>query len=150
MKYASPITFCLSLFIALSPEAQELESDEAAINRVDAEMVTALNTRDVGRWLSHFVDDAEMWPPCAPRIVGKDEIRHEIELYLASPTFVVAHHIEKVVVAKSADLAYVTYTYEMGDPVTEAGKDVTLYRRDNDGAWKVAIDMWNTDAPPCG
>ena len=65
------------------------------------------------------------------------------------PTFAVAHHIETVVVANSGDLAYVTYSYEMGNPVAERGKDLTVYRKDGDGAWKVAIDMWSTDTAPC-
>ena len=82
-------------------------------------------------------------------MVGKEAIREYIRGYVTLPTFAVAHHIETVVVANSGDLAYATYSYEMGNPVAERGKDLTVYRKDDDGVWKVAIDMWSTDAAPC-
>ena len=53
--------------------------------------------------------------------------------------------LESVVVAQSGDLAYVTYTYEMGNPVAERGKDVSIYRKEPDGSWKLIIDMWSPD-----
>lgn len=140
---------CALLLCAGFLQANEFDSDENAIRRVDADMVAALNARDVDRWLSNFGDDSAMWPHCAPRVVGKEAIRQYIGGYVKLPTIAVAHHIETVVVANSGDLAYLTYNYEMGDPVAERGKDLTLYRKDSDGSWKVVIDMWSTDAPPC-
>ena len=123
--------------------------DEHVLRRADAELVSALNARDVDRWLTYFADDAAMWPHCEERVIGKDALRNYIQQYVSLPTFKVVHHIETVAVANSGDLAYMTYTYEMGDPVVERGKDLTIYRKVDDGSWKVVIDMWSTDAPPC-
>jgi uncharacterized protein (TIGR02246 family) len=140
---------CALLVSSPSLNAKEHSSDENAIRSVDTDMVAALNARDVDRWLSHFAEEGAMWPQCEPRVVGKEAIREYIQAYVTLPTFAVAHHIESVVVADSGDLAYVTYTYEMGEPVAERGKDLTVYRKVGNGSWKVAIDMWNTNAPPC-
>ena len=140
---------CALFLSAQSLQAKEFSSDENAIRGVDANMVAALNARDVDRWLSNFADDGAMWPHCAPRVVGKEAIRQYIGGYVTLPTFAVAHYLETVVVANSGDLAYVTYTYEMGNPVAETGKDLTVYRKDGDGSWKVVIDMWSTDSAPC-
>ena len=126
--------------------AEDRSADERAIRKVDSEMVAALNVRDVDQWLSHFADDARMLPPGEPPVIGKDAIRKLIEGYLALPTFAVAHHLESVVVATSGDLAYDTYSYEMGKPVVESGKDVSLYRKGPDGSWKLIIDMWSENS----
>ena len=66
------------LLAAWSLQAKEYSSDETAIRGVDADMVAALNDRDVDRWLSNFSDDGAMWPHCAPRVVGKEAIREYI------------------------------------------------------------------------
>lgn len=129
--------------------AQDTTNEVDRVRQADEELVESITDRDIERWLGFFADDGAMWPPCGPRIIGKDAIRATYEGYFADPTFAVAHHIEDIVVARSGELAYVTYTYEMGNPVFERGKDVTLYRKETDGAWKIVIDMWSTDAPPC-
>ena len=121
-------------------------SDEQGIRNVDADMVAALNARDVDRWLSHLADDAEMWPPEAERVAGKQTIRDMISGFISSPTYAVTHDIESVVVAESGDIAWVTYSYTMGNPVFTSGKDLTVYRKD-DGEWKMVIDMWSPNEP---
>jgi ketosteroid isomerase-like protein len=54
-------------------------------------------------------------------------------------------------VAASGDLGYSRGTYRFrytanGQPAEEAGKYVVVWKKWN-GAWKVAVDVWNTDAP---
>ena len=34
-------------------------------------------------------------------------------------------------------------TPEEGDPVTEAGKHIIVYRRAEDGAWRILWEIWN-------
>ena len=53
--------------------------DEHVLRRADAELVSALNARDVDRWLAYFADDAAMWPHCEERVIGKDAVAREIE-----------------------------------------------------------------------
>ena len=127
--------------------AEDMAADAVAIRKVDAEMVAALNARDVDRWLTFFASDAKMLPPCAPAVVGKEAIRKMIAEYLAPPSFAVAHHLESVVVSKGGDLAYVSYSYALGKPVTETGKDISLYRKESNGSWKLIIDMWSENQP---
>lgn len=141
--------FCTLLLAAAFAVAAQGESDVEQIRRADAEMVAALHAGDVDRWLSYFADDGAMWPHCEPRVVGKDAVREYIQGFLTMPTFAVVHNIESIVVGSGGDLAYVTYTYQMGDPVVEEGKDLTIYRKNSAGEWKLVIDMWSTDAAPC-
>lgn len=129
-------------------------SEQDAIRAVDAELVAALNARDIDRWLRCFSADAKMMPPGAPPVSGKDAIRKFIAELLTIPSFHVVHHLQSVEVARSADLAWVSYSYELtirdasGAPVIDRGKDVTVYRKASDGAWQVVVDMWSENEPP--
>ena len=37
----------------------------------------------------------------------------------------------------------------LGNPVTNHGKGVTVWRKESDGSWKNVVDIWN-EAPPPG
>lgn len=58
-------------------------------------------------------------------------------------------------VSTAGDLAFLKgiYTVQYTDPhskklVVEKGKYVTVYQKQQDGAWKVAINCDSSDAPP--
>jgi ketosteroid isomerase-like protein len=48
----------------------------------------------------------------------------------------------------------VSYSYALtirdanGVPFVDKGKDVTVYRKADDGAWQVVVDMWSENVPP--
>ena len=61
--------------------------------------------------------------------------------------------MEGVMVSKGGDLAYVRYSYDLtfkgptGSPVTEKGKDISIYEKAADGSWRLAVDMWSENQP---
>jgi ketosteroid isomerase-like protein len=60
----------------------------------------------------------------------------------------------KVEVAQSGDLGYTYGTYQLtmndpaGNPVTDRGKYITVWKKQADGSWKSVADMFNSDLPP--
>ncbi|MFQ5962049.1 MAG: YybH family protein, partial [Candidatus Methylomirabilales bacterium] len=52
------------------------------------------------------------------------------------------------------DLAYEMGAYtltiqpEGGQAQTDTGKYVVVWTRQADGSWKLAVDIWNSNAPP--
>jgi len=128
-------------------------ADQAAISAIDSQMVAALNARDLETWLGFLTDDAKMMPPNAPTVEGKDAIRQLLEGLLTIPSFTVAHHPGTIVVSRGGDLAYVSYAYELtvidsqGTPLTEKGKDISVFSKQPDGSWKLVVDMWSPDQP---
>ena len=93
-------------------------------------------------------------PPNAPTVEGKDAIRQFLGGFIAIPSFTVSHHPDTIVVSSGGDLAYLSYAYELtvrdsqGTPVIEKGKDVSVFRKQPDGAWKLVVDIWSPNQPP--
>jgi ketosteroid isomerase-like protein len=54
-------------------------------------------------------------------------------------------------VSKSGDMAYVlarnqiTMNDSLGKPITQYNKAVSIWRKQADGSWKDAVDVWNAD-----
>ena len=97
-------------------------------------------------------NDASVFPPGSPALVGKDAIRAYIAQSLQMPGFRISWKTNEVTVAESGDLAYgvgtnrVSFSGPDGKPVTVEGKAVTIWRKDSAGAWKCVVDIWN-DVP---
>jgi uncharacterized protein (TIGR02246 family) len=126
----------------------------AEILKIDAEWSRAAQSRDLERIVSYWAEDAVVYPPGAPALVGKPAIREYVGKSLQIPGFSISWKTDQVVVSKSGDLAYgagtnrVTFAGPDGKTTTVEGKAVTLWRREKDGSWKCVVDIWNDLAPP--
>ncbi|MFZ1098787.1 MAG: DUF4440 domain-containing protein [Steroidobacteraceae bacterium] len=124
--------------------------EEAAIRAADALWLAAARSHDLERTVSHWSDDVYMMPPGGPPIVGKEALRHYVAGAFAIPDFSINWVTDHVWVAKSGDLAYAvgTDTIRMsspeGKPLVEHNKAVAVWRKEPDGSWKCAVDIWNT------
>jgi ketosteroid isomerase-like protein len=69
----------------------------------------------------------------------------------ATPGFLINWQPNKVRVGKSAEMAWVSGTYEVtsndasGKPINDRGKYLEVWQKQTDGNWKCAADMWNSD-----
>ena len=128
-------------------------SDAASqILQLDAEWSRAAQGRDVEKVLSFWAEDAIVYPPGSPPVIGKPAIREYVAKSLQMPGFTISWKTANVVVSRGVDLAYATGTNRVtfsgldGKQVTVEGKAVTVWRRERDGVWKCVIDIWN-DVP---
>ena len=128
--------------------------DEAAIRKADSTWSTVAEARNVDGHLSYFTDDAIVMAPNEPMRVGRDSIRVMMTQMFSSPGFAIKWQVTKVEVAGSGDLGYSIGTYEAamadakGTAVSDHGKYTTVWKKQADGSWKVAVDMFNSDVPP--
>ena len=103
--------------------------------------------------LAFYADDAIVMDPNSPMATTKKSIRKAWTDGLALPGFSMKWDEVKAVVAHSGDIGYTYGTYEMtmndakGKPVTDHGKYATIWKKQADGKWKVAVDIGNTDMP---
>ena len=126
---------------------------KSEILRLDAEWSRTAATGDVERILSYWTDDATVFPPGAPALVGKAAIREYVTQSFRLPGFAISWRTTELVVSASGELAYgiganrVSFTGPDGAPVVAEGKAVTVWRRDAMGGWKCVIDIWNDVRP---
>ena len=126
-------------------------SDEAAIRASDADFAKAAAAKDVDRCASLYMNDAVIFSPGAPAVIGKDNIHKFFEQMVAGPSLQFAFSNVTVDVARSGDLAedrgsvQVTTGDKRGKPVTQTSEYVLVWKKQPDGSWKVAADTSATD-----
>jgi uncharacterized protein (TIGR02246 family) len=126
------------------------EADIKKIDDVTQAAVSAALAKDFATWAALFLDDAVVNPPNEPAVKGRAAIRAWLEKFPPITEFKLNN--EKV--EGREDLAYVLGTYTMTitppgapGPVKDSGKFVTVVRRQPDGRWLCAVDMFSSDLP---
>ena len=104
---------------------------------------------EIDRYLAVLTDDAVFMPPNSAPKTGA-ELRSWLRAFLAD------YRVEWLEFASTetvlaADVAFHSYTYmwrlhprKGGTPVSGRGKGVHLLRRQANGAWKIAREIWNS------
>jgi uncharacterized protein (TIGR02246 family) len=131
-------------------------ADERAVREADAGWSKASAAKDVEAYVGFLAEDVLVLPPNAPMLTGKESMRKGISEGWATPGFALSWQASKAEASRSGDLAYTVGTYQFtvnnpkGKPVTDRGKYVTVWKKQPDGKWKVAADIYNSDLPAPG
>jgi len=133
----------------------DLEAIRAEIFRLDREWATTASLgKDLERVLSFWSEDAQVFPPGAPAVVGKAAIRAYVGATFGKPDFSVWWETSGVTVSPSGDFAYAvgrnrfTFPGPDGKPMAAHGKVVTIWHNDPLLGWRCVIDIWNDDPAP--
>jgi len=131
----------------------DLTSEKIRLLQRDAEWAAAASEgRDIEFILSFWTDDAIVIPPGLPNVIGKAALRQYVEASMQIPGFGITWTSDEVTFSPDGQLAYifsrnaVTMNAPDGAPATTEGRAVTIWRRESDGEWRCAVDIWN--APP--
>lgn len=134
-----------------SPAAVGLTAtDEAAVREaLDIEMKSA-NAADAAAWASIYTEDAIVLRPHANSLEG----REAIQKWLGTLPPISNAKGEVREVFGYGDLAYSRGSYSMTftipgvpRPIEEQGKFVQIFRKQSDGSWKMAREIYNSDLP---
>lgn len=104
---------------------------------------------DVEAILSYWTDDAVVLPPGQPAIRGKAALREYVGASLRIPGFSINWKSTEATLSPDGSLAYlsgenrVTMQGPDGSPMTIVGRAVTVWRKEPDGQWRCAVDIWN-------
>jgi uncharacterized protein (TIGR02246 family) len=108
--------------------------------------------QEVDRILAFWTDDALVYAPGMHVLKGKAALRAYVEGALAMPGFHITWSTSEARLSPDGQLAYLLSTNEVTVPgpdrrlVTTRGRAVTVWRREADGEWRCALDIWN-DGP---
>ena len=144
------MTMVLALLGGLAWKAQSKPQSNGAetLNKLEADFQKATAERGLDGFMSYFADDASDLPNGGPVVTGKDNIRKELEPW--TPDVHLTWTPVHADMAASGDLGYTfgTYVYTAnnkdGKPVSHYGKYATVWKKQKDGIWKVAMDMGNS------
>jgi len=134
----------------------DVEAEEAAIRAAEDEALKIAQAKDAERWASVYADDARVFPPNALLVTGKEAIRKLFAELFASPGFEIDWEVTRVEVSRAGDLGYVVGTHKVtvndaeGNPVTDRGKWIAIWKKQADGTWKCIEDIWSSDLPAGG
>ena len=135
--------------------AVSLENEKARLLQRDSEWARLASVGvDVEAMISYWTDDAVVLPPGLPAVVGKAALREYVRACLRIPGFKITWTSTEVRLSPDGELAYmfsqnaVTMNSADGEPATTRGRAVTIWRRDPDGVWRCAVDVWNAEPAP--
>ena len=124
-----------------------MDSDVEAVKGLISAWTQAVNTNDAERILDLVAADLEMIPPGEPPVTGP-QAHQLLRSFFEQHTLGLSSSTLELVV--TGDWAFRRYAYELtlnpkagGDPITLKGQGIHMFRRQNDGSWKFAKDIWN-------
>jgi uncharacterized protein (TIGR02246 family) len=124
--------------------------DRARVAGTTAELLAAVNTSDADRSAAVWTADGVLMPPHHPSVQGRDAIARYFRNLFSRSKFSFAFTSSTIDLAGDVALERVTYTVTIwpGDgaaSIEDAGKGLHVYRRQPDGSWKLAYDIWNSN-----
>jgi uncharacterized protein (TIGR02246 family) len=146
------LTVCVALLpltlICTAPAAGTKSADEQAVRDADEQWSKAAGAKDLDKTVSFYADDAMVLPPNQPIVTSKTGIRNLWKGFLDSLTDI-SWKTTRVEMAKSGDMGYLigTYAMTMKDGTKDTGKYCEVWKKQADGKWKVAADMFSSDLP---
>lgn len=136
--------------------ADTREADLAALLETDKAWAEADANSDTKNMIENFysyvLSDAIVLAPHVPIAEGDDASAFFEQMY-ALPGFSLHWQATSSEVSGLGDLGYTIGTYELsmdgpdGSPVIDKGKYMTVWKKQTDDTWKVAVDMFNTNLP---
>ncbi len=142
------------LVVGCAPESGEpidLEAERIAI--LDADQAWSETPPEVEAFVSFFADGAHFLPPEAPAALSREDIQKTTSGLFSLPGFSLSWSANFADVSRAGDLGYSIGTFELtvddaeGNSVTRNGKYTTVWRKQEDGQWKVVSDTFNFNSP---
>lgn len=141
-------------FCCAEVSAQKSKKPAAdAVRDADQQWLKVFAAGDVEKSVAFCTEDGSVLAPNAPVATGRKAIGRLFSGFFALPDLTIEWRPAKVEVSRSGEMGYSTGAYKMsfkdasGKTVEDRGKYVTVWKRQADGSWKVALDIFNSDLP---
>lgn len=127
-------------------------ADMAAVAHATTALLNAVNASDLTGVLAAWCDEGVLMPPHHPSVHGRAALERYFRGLFANRRFAFVFTFSQIEVIGGIALERVEYRAsawpaEGGAPVHDVGKGLHVYRRQTDGSWKLAQDIWNSDTP---
>ncbi len=141
---------CVLLVGCKRPEQFDAAAVTAKIEATNKAYAEVALTGDAARAASYFDENAIILAPNMPMVKGRTGIEKTMEGWMQSGWKMNEFTNTTTSVEGAGDFAIQLgryfQTFEMdGKVMADTGKFVTVWRKQVDGSWKIAYDIWNTD-----
>jgi uncharacterized protein (TIGR02246 family) len=146
----SPVVgFVLLGFILLPAVLAGQTADEQAVREHFERLNAAFESRDFEAVTSLYEEEMVRIPPGEPVVLGAAAFLEQIEAVSEEIEYVLdEYEVRRIDV--SGDLAYILATYTEhwtpvggGEATYSSGRWATMWKRQDDGGWKIAAEIWN-------
>jgi uncharacterized protein (TIGR02246 family) len=153
MKPLSPIVLICVLLVGCKPAEQ---FDAAAVKaKIDAECKASNEASlkgDATAAASIYDENAVMLVSNMPMVKGRANIEKSMTSWMQSGVKMKEFTFTTISVEGAGDFAVQLGRYFQtfdtgGKIIADTGKFVTVWKKQVDGSWKAAYDIWNTDIP---
>lgn len=155
---AGSLILTLGCAPADAPPTQDLdlEAERTSLMEADRALFEAYSTSDspADTLAALAATDAVVLAPDLPMARTKDEIRAVFTALEEMPGYSLTWSPSTATVGGAGDLGYTIGTYHLGFespegiPLEVDGKYLTVWKKQPDGGWKLAVDMFNADGVP--
>ena len=125
----------------------------AAMDKGLKEYCASCMSGDVARYMSQWDAQGVQYPPEAPMVAGKAAIAQGMEGVFAAIRFTrfAVKLVETRQLTPTIGYATLTYSYEAvpkagGATIPFEGKDLSVWKKQADGSWKLLHDVFNSNA----
>jgi ketosteroid isomerase-like protein len=157
MKSRYPLMLAALVLVIVGTNLKSVSANQASgaetLKKMEAEFMNAAAAKGSAGYMAYYADNAVELPNGAPAINGKDAIAKTMS-FLDQPGNKLTWTPEFAEMSASGDLGYTYGTYEFrskdkdGKATVEYGKYASIWKKQKDGSWKVALDMGNSLPSP--
>ena len=153
-----PTALAAVLLVAAPALGQQSATDQdlaeaEAVEEQWRRVIATFEDGDVDAFMALTTKDVVLMPPGGSTLSGREAARPLMEDFFGTFAIEIERlSMEEIVVA--GEWAFVRDTYVSsltpksgGETVRARGKNVWILRRQADGSWKVASNMWNSSDP---
>ena len=158
MKLVLPVAAILLAAVAAWPSpyssvSATAKADAGTLRQLEADFMKAAAEKGSQGYMSYYAEDAAELPNGENVLRGKANIAKTMG-FLDDKNNHLTWTPVYADIAASGDLGYTYGTFEFrskdkdGKVTVEYGKYVSIWRKQNDGSWKVVMDMGNSSPGP--
>jgi ketosteroid isomerase-like protein len=143
------LTLVCALFVAGAAwKAQSKSEGSDTLLKLESDFQKATAEKGWDGYITYYAEDGVELPNGESIVRGKEAIRKSLGEW--APDMSLTWKPVKAEMAASGDLGYTYGTFEFrakdkdGHPIVRYGKYATVWKKQKDGTWKVAMDMGNS------
>ena len=141
-----------ALFLRPGAAAAQAGMARQAIEKANKEFLDALARGDGAGCAAVYAENARVLPPNSPMRIGRKSIQEFWQSAIDSGVKGASLTILDVEEHGNTAIEIGAYTLDIrpqgGPAAKDQGKYVVIWKRQRDGSWKLAVDIYNTDLPP--